>query len=299
VFLRRRFTVMIVPDAHARMRRFHLRGAQVAWLAAAAGALLLCALAVPLVSAWGFSATRELAKVRAERDQLADRSAEIDATLATVRAELQRFEQRTQTLATIAGLDLPSFGPAGQGLGRGVDSLDVVGRAELMQGEVAELTDRSALLERRLDTVEQALDAQSERLSRMPTVLPVRGLIGAGYAWRRDPFTGQRQFHRGLDISAPQGTPVRAPADGIVVKSERHQGYGNVLYVSHGDGTVTRYGHLLEFKVRAGQKVERGDVIALVGSTGRSTAPHLHYEVLVGGKQIDPMRYVMDEGLFY
>jgi len=299
VFFKRQFTVMVVPDAHARLRRFHLRGTHLAWATGVALLLFVLALAAPIFGLMNRGLSTKLSDVRDERDRLAERSAEIEATLSSLRTRMQTFERRTEKLATFAGLDLPSLGAEGQGIGRGVDGLETADRVDLLLGEAEELSDRTALIERRLDTVAQAIDSQSERLSRTPSILPIRGLIGAGFAWRRDPFTGRRQFHRGLDISAPQGTPVRAPGDGIVVKSERHQGYGNVLYLSHGDGVITRYGHLLEFKTRPGTKVSRGDVVGLVGSTGRSTAPHLHYEVLVQGRQVDPMRYVMDDGLFY
>ncbi len=299
MFFNRKFTVMVVPDAHARMRRFHLRGKHLAWAAAAAIFVAVLALSAPVLLVQSRSLSSEVSTLRDERDRLAERSADVEVTLSSLRTRLQTFERRTEKLATFAGLDLPSLGAEGQGIGLGVDGLETADRVDLLLGEAEELSDRTALLERRLDTVTQAIDTQSERLSRTPSILPIRGLIGAGFAWRRDPFTGRRQFHRGLDISAPQGTPVRAPADGIVVKSERHQGYGNVLYLSHGDGLITRYGHLLEFKARPGTKVKRGDVVGLVGSTGRSTAPHLHYEVLVHGRQVDPMRYIMDDGLFY
>jgi murein DD-endopeptidase MepM/ murein hydrolase activator NlpD len=144
--------------------------------------------------------------------------------------------------------------------------------------------------------VERELTERSERLARVPSLLPVPGLIGGGFGWRRDPFTGAKQFHRGVDLSAPPGTPVFAPADGIVLAADREGGYGNVLTISHGDGMVTRYGHLSAFKAKAGQEVRRGDTIALVGSSGRSTGPHLHYEVLLEGRQVDPMAYVLDEG---
>ncbi len=140
------------------------------------------------------------------------------------------------------------------------------------------------------------LSERSERFARVPSLLPVPGLIGGGFGWRRDPFTGAKQFHRGVDLSAPTGTLVFAPADGIVLAAERESGYGNVLTVSHGDGMVTRYGHLARFKVKPGHEVRRGDAIAVVGSTGRATGPHLHYEVLLEGRQVDPMAYILDEG---
>ncbi len=299
MFWRRHYTVMVVPDARANMKRFHLEGKHLALGLSGVAVILALAFAAPLLLAWGVRLDSRLAAVEAERDRLAENSASMEASLADLREKLDRFERRTEKLAALAGLDLPSVQSGGQGVGTGIENLAPRAKADVLAAEAEALHDRSDLVERRLETVERAIHSQSERLAHVPSIFPVRGLIGAGFGWRRDPFTGLRQFHRGIDISAPEGTPVRAPADGIVVKTERNGGYGKVLYISHGNGIVTRYGHLSAYRVRPGQKVRRGDVIALVGNTGRSTAPHLHYEVLVGGKQVDPMRYIMDDGLFY
>jgi murein DD-endopeptidase MepM/ murein hydrolase activator NlpD len=110
-----------------------------------------------------------------------------------------------------------------------------------------------------------------------------------------DPFTGGRDYHPGIDISAPLGTRVVAPADGVVVAVGRRGAYGNAIIIDHGYGVVTRYGHFEGFNVRAGQRVRRGDVIGFVGNTGRSNAPHLHYEVWLNDKLQDPIQYIIEE----
>jgi murein DD-endopeptidase MepM/ murein hydrolase activator NlpD len=290
---------MVVPDARGTMRRFHVRGTQLAWAAGVVALLAVMALAAPVFMTWNRGLASERDTLRAERDQLEARSAEVEQTLSELRTQLDLFEQRTEKLAFLAGLELPSLGLGAQGYSRGVDELGTSERVELFRSEASDLADAGTLLERRLETVEQAYGEQSERLSRIPSIVPVRGLIGSGFGWRRDPFTGRRQYHRGLDVSAPEGTPIHAPADGIVVKTETNGGYGKVIYISHGDGLVTRYGHVSAYKARPGQRVSRGDVVALVGNTGRSTAPHLHYEVLLQGKPVNPMKFISDEGLFY
>lgn len=294
---RRNFTVMVVPDARGGLRRFHVKGKQLAIGAAVVVLLAVLALISPVALFWGHSKSVDLASAQDERDMLSARARETEETIRSLRQELDHFEKRTEALATLAGLELPQLGGQAQGLAAGTEGLDDAERAELSRTESDELLDRSALLGRRLDSVEQVIGEQSNKLAKVPSILPVHGLLGSGFAWRRHPFTGRRQFHRGLDIAAPQGTPIVAPADGIVVKTERNGGYGNVLYISHGNGIVTRYGHLLEYKTRPGQKVSRGEVIGLVGNTGRSTGPHLHYEVLLNGEQVNPQNYVLD-GLF-
>ena len=107
---------------------------------------------------------------------------------------------------------------------------------------------------------------------------------------RKDPFTGQPDYHTGLDISADRGTPVRATADGTVESAGYQGNYGNAIVVAHGFGIGTRFGHLSQFAVRPGQKVKRGEVIGYVGATGRATSPHLHYEILINGQPINPLR---------
>lgn len=293
---RRHFTIMVVPDARAGLRRFQVKGSHLVLGAVAAAVVVALALALPAV-AWKAHATSErLETVSAERDRLAGNLEQVDGTLQDLMGRLDRFERRTDKLATLAGLDLP--GLAGQGLGAGTGQGSSEMLSSRLQREAEQLSDRSRLIGRRIDTVEELISERTERLARTPSILPVRGLLTSGFSWRRHPFTGRRQFHPGLDVAAPEGTPVHAPADGVVVKTERHGGYGKVLYISHGDGITTRYGHVAEYRTRPGEKIRRGDVIALVGNTGRSTGPHLHYEVLVHGKQVDPMKYVMDGGLF-
>ena len=296
MLFRRQFTIMILPDAHLRLRRLHLRGAHFIWALAVLGVVGGLAASAPLLGLWAGQLSGQLAEVREERDRLAERSQEIESTLADLRRKVDQFERRTEKMASLAGLNMPSLSHSGLGQPNGIANMAPALRADVLKSEAEDLSDRSALLERRLDVVERELTERSERLARVPSLLPVPGLIGGGFGWRRDPFTGAKQFHRGVDLSAPPGTPVFAPADGIVLAADREGGYGNVLTISHGDGMVTRYGHLSAFKAKAGEEVRRGDTIALVGSSGRSTGPHLHYEVLLEGRQVDPMAYVLDEG---
>ena len=123
----------------------------------------------------------------------------------------------------------------------------------------------------------------------------MRGYLSAAFGNRIDPFTGQRDFHPGLDISTPIGTRIQSPADGVVVSAAAKGAYGNAVVIDHGYGIVTRYGHLSGFNVKPGQRVRRGDIIGFVGSTGRSTGPHLHYEVWVRDQAQNPIQFILDE----
>ena len=127
----------------------------------------------------------------------------------------------------------------------------------------------------------------------IPSAEPVKGTaLTSGYGVRSDPFRGRAAMHAGIDLAAPLGTPIYATADAIVQRSEWVNGYGNLVELNHGRGIQTRYGHLSRSMVSAGQKVKRGDVIALMGSTGRSTGSHLHYEVRIDGKAVNPVPFM-------
>ena len=130
----------------------------------------------------------------------------------------------------------------------------------------------------------------------MPNTMPIEGWFSHGFGWRKDPFTGERDFHHGIDIVAPSGSAIAAPADGVVSRAGRFAQIGKSVDVAHGYGFVTRYAHLSDIHVRPGDRVRRGDILGLVGSTGRSTGPHLHYEVFRDGGRVNPWKYLGHSG---
>lgn len=127
--------------------------------------------------------------------------------------------------------------------------------------------------------------------------LPVAGRVTSGFGRRQDPITGEASTHSGLDVGAPAGTPIRVPAGGVVLSAGPKGGYGNAVEIDHGNGVVTLYGHAAEVLVSPGEFVQPGQEIATVGSSGRSTGPHLHFEVRVGGRPVDPSRVLKTYGL--
>jgi murein DD-endopeptidase MepM/ murein hydrolase activator NlpD len=145
-------------------------------------------------------------------------------------------------------------------------------------------------IENRLDAVRSDVEKRRSLADATPSIWPVAGWLTSSFGNRRDPFTGGRDFHPGLDISANHGDPVLAPAAGTVATADATGNYGNLVVLDHGFGIVTKYGHLARFGVTQGQQVNRGDVLGYVGSTGRSTSPHLHYEIWVNEKLTNPMR---------
>jgi murein DD-endopeptidase MepM/ murein hydrolase activator NlpD len=145
-------------------------------------------------------------------------------------------------------------------------------------------------IENRLDAVRNNVEKRRSLADATPSIWPVAGWLTSSYGNRRDPFNGSSDFHPGLDISATYGEPVLAPAAGIVSSAGAVGNYGNLVVIDHGFGIVTKFGHLSRFGVTNGQQVNRGDVLGYVGSTGRSTSPHLHYEIWVNDKLTNPMR---------
>jgi len=162
----------------------------------------------------------------------------------------------------------------------------------LTPGDAAFTVMRDVLgaIEIRLDAVRTGVERRRSLADATPSIWPVAGWLTSAFGNRRDPFTGGSDFHPGLDISASHGEEVLAPASGTVSMAGWNGSYGNMVVVDHGYGIVTKFGHLSRYGVMNGQQVNRGDVIGFVGSTGRSTSSHLHYEIWVNGKLTNPMR---------
>jgi murein DD-endopeptidase MepM/ murein hydrolase activator NlpD len=138
------------------------------------------------------------------------------------------------------------------------------------------------------------LKEQKSILASTPAIRPTDGWFSSGFGYRTSPFTNQREFHKGLDIGNRVGTPVIAPADGLVVFVGREGSLGKMIAINHGYNLTTRYGHLNKFRVKKGKYVKRGQVIAEVGTSGRSTGPHLHYEVHLNDVHVNPFSYILD-----
>ena len=147
-----------------------------------------------------------------------------------------------------------------------------------------------------LDEIAKLAKNKEQLLSAIPAIQPIKNSeltrMASGFGWRRDPFTKARKFHKGMDFTAKRGTPVYASGDGKITRADsRSSGYGKHIRIDHGYGYVSLYAHLNGYNVRRGQKVKRGDVIGFVGSTGRSQAPHLHYEIAKDGRKINPVNF--------
>ncbi len=166
--------------------------------------------------------------------------------------------------------------------------------ARKMHNFLDQLGTDARLEEVRQQEIIQSIRDRSNILARTPSIWPTEGWVTSTFGYRKSPFTGHRELHKGLDISAPTGTPVYATATGTIIREGLSQGYGKNIMIDHGNGVVTRYAHLSRYAVKKGQVIKRGELIAYVGNTGRSTGPHLHYEVRLNGIPVNPYRYILN-----
>lgn len=214
-------------------------------------------------------------------------------------ADLRSFEQRMRVLADLDDRVAMGHAPGEDQSLPLPASLDpeLADRLQILR---TSLNHAEAEVEFRLDgfeEAEEALETKRESFAHIPSVLPAEGWISAAFGHRDDPFTGRRAFHKGIDVAANRGTDIVASARGVVTFSGRNGSYGNQVRIDHGNGYVTSYSHNDRNLVRRGEPVERGDAIALVGSTGRSTSSHVHYEVIYEGKRLNPWRFLIPDGV--
>jgi murein DD-endopeptidase MepM/ murein hydrolase activator NlpD len=288
------YTLIVVPHAKARFRKVQVSVRLMKWVAGAVATVTLVVMAVLVHYSRIAFEVHELRSLRAENNELRQRTLAYEQNAGKLQSKLEHLQSMVTKLGIMAGLEQALPGDASAGVGGPIGSVETatapVGAPALlsMDRELTSLTARSAELE-------TFYKDQHTLLASTPSVWPVRGYLSASFGNRADPFTGQRDFHPGIDISTPIGTRVTAPADGLVVSCAEKGAYGNTIIVDHGFGIVTRYGHLSGFNVKPGQQVRRGDVIGFVGSTGRSTGPHLHYEVWVRDQAQNPIHYILDE----
>jgi murein DD-endopeptidase MepM/ murein hydrolase activator NlpD len=167
-------------------------------------------------------------------------------------------------------------------------------RVSLLRDEAGQLAEIASTRAVSLEKLVEALEGKRDRLESTPSIWPAKGWLTSRFGMRISPFTGRPQFHAGLDIAAAPGTEIVAPARGTVTFAGKRGPLGNSLTIDHGHGVHTVYGHTQKILVKRGQKVERGQVIATLGNSGRSTGPHLHYVVEIAGKTKNPLDYIFD-----
>ncbi|PID81611.1 hypothetical protein CSA17_00810 [bacterium DOLJORAL78_65_58] len=304
--LKSSYNFIYMPDGEGNTRV--LRVPRVAIVGAFLLLLTLTLLAVLYFAGVGMGAGwwPDSSELKTENALLRERVEDLEGEVGAMRVAMDEAFDYQQVLSTAVGvrpLDAETFA-AGVG-GRSASLIRPGEDIELASAGVGELTrlgDEIKLLVRQARIQKQGYKAMLDTLAaretmrdRIPSIRPLdTGWVSSRFGRRNDPFTGRGRFHHGLDFSVPKGTEVRATADGTVILVQQQRGLGKVVKVDHGDDVVTVYGHLDAFDVQKGDKVRRGQVIARSGNTGRSTAPHLHYEVRLGGRSVNPLPYILD-----
>lgn len=222
--------------------------------------------------------------------------------LGELQARMMRLDAQNQRLAKLAGeneqkiVNNPHLKPLGglQQDGRGGPLVRSHAMSEIeLKAAILELTEAVDARDDYMNKIEAKILQKSVLKDMLPNSSPVDAAFNSSsYGWRIDPFNGNKAFHEGLDFTANTGTNIRAAADGIVSSAERTPDYGNIVKIDHGSGLETRYAHASKLLVKAGERVVKGQVVAQVGSTGRSTGPHLHYEIRLNGNPLDPRQYL-------
>jgi murein DD-endopeptidase MepM/ murein hydrolase activator NlpD len=291
------YTLIVVPHAKARFRKFQVSARLLRRAAWTAGIVTLVIAGILTHYIRLSIDSVELKRLRAENSTLRDRAQQYEANTRSLETKIKQFQSVVNKLGVMAGVEktIPDENTGGVGGATGIESVAPSKGRDVGPEMLREMDKTLSSLSERSTQLEAFYQDQKMLLASTPSVWPVHGYLSAGFGNRIDPFTGLKDFHPGIDISTPAGTRILAPADGIVVSCGVKGGYGNAIQVDHGYDVVTRYGHLDAFAVKPGQRIHRGDLLGYVGSTGRSTAPHLHYEVWVRDQAQNPIQFILDE----
>jgi murein DD-endopeptidase MepM/ murein hydrolase activator NlpD len=245
----------------------------------------------------------ELARLRQETQVQKSQIQFFSGKIEDLERQVSKLKDFDKKIRIIANLEKEQATPPMVGVG-GPSSSDIRerlkserddnGLIQQMRTDIERLQSEATSREESFSELEKLLQDKKEMLSHTPSIWPTLGWVTSAFGFRTNPFTGLTQMHEGLDISNRVGTAVVAAADGIVSDIGSDSVHGKVMVVSHGFGMMTRYSHLSKITGRVGQKVKRGDKIAEVGTTGRTTGPHLHYEIKLNGIPVNPMRYILN-----
>ncbi len=246
------------------------------------------------------------AQLERENARLAEELGRLHGQLSTLSDTLSHIAERDARIRLLANLEPndPSVQQAGIGGPKTANPDEasllragVLGRrADEIRVDLGALIRRANLLAASFNQAHDSLEQHRDRLAAMPSIMPTTGWLSSAFSSMREhPILHIQRPHEGIDVSAPMGAPIQSPAGGTIVSAGWESGYGNVIEIDHGFGIVTKFAHCSKLLFRTGQHVSRGQVIAEVGSTGLATGPHLHYEVHVNGKPVDPLRYVLPD----
>ncbi len=291
-------SIIIVPHHKGKAKTISVSKKTIKTLSGI-GICFLLAIIVFLVEYFTMNVTRTKYKELVQDNTRKEETlAQYKNTIAELENTIEHFENYAKKLNIIAGLKSPEVLKE-IGIGSGTSNDQESHPTTLSQGANPNILDtvnqKAEGVEQNLNTLVHFFENQSVRLAGTPSVSPTKGYWVSPYGWRDDPITGKRTFHKGVDIATYFGNPVVTTADGVIIQTRRDKIGGNTIKISHLGGFTTIYCHLSKFMVRPGQKVKRGDVIGLIGKTGKALGPHVHYEIRLNGKSLNPYYYILEE----
>lgn len=302
---KRRWTLVLVPHGSEPSRIVEVSYGVLRLVAGAFGGLVVLGLLAGYATVSHTTDLSHAARLQQENASLAREIGELHGRLATLADTLTRISQRDARIRVLANLD--PIDPQVQAAGIGgpaspelaVAGLTGVGRRTAdIRVDLGALIRRANLLASSFKEAADSLALHTARLAATPSIMPTQGWLSSAFSsMRTHPILHMARPHEGIDVSAPMGSPIEAPAAGVVTDAGWETGYGNTITIDHGFGIITKFAHASKLLVRNGQRVSRGQRIALVGNSGLATGPHLHYEVRVNGRPVNPLKYVLPEGV--
>jgi murein DD-endopeptidase MepM/ murein hydrolase activator NlpD len=315
------FTVMIIPEKTAVVRKFLIPS----WLASSLrfGGAILAVLIIVMIANYGYvmNEVSENNELRMENRRLRQQVQTFRNKMDTLNSNVERVKTLSTKLRVITGSEdrggaqalMKNIPDSSQNIAQNKSGLpseialiseeleprdperEVLKKQYLeLDAQITTLTAQALTLEQTLQDQYESLVDQKAFLSAIPTRKPAVGYFTSGFGIRRAPIGGKIKMHEGLDIANHPGTPIKAAADGVIAFADGKAGYGQTVIIDHGYGVETLYAHTAKILVKKGAKVKRGEAIALLGNSGRSTGPHLHYEVKVNGLPVDPLTYILE-----
>ena len=300
---KRRWTVVLVPHGSEPSRIVEVSYTVLKVAASLCVAVVVVSLLLGYASISRSVDLSRATRLEQENALLAAQLGELHGRVRNLSDTLQSIAQRDQRIRVLANLTPldPQVRAAGIGGPAGtMTAAHVSGplgrRADAIRVDISALIRRANLLSTSFREAADSLASHSDRLAAMPSIMPTQGWLTSAFSSMREhPILHIARPHEGIDVSAPMGSPIEAPAAGRVISAGWESGYGNVVTIDHGYGIVTKFAHASKLFVRKGQRVARGQRIALVGNSGLATGPHLHYEVHVNGRPVDPLHYVLPD----
>lgn len=295
------FQVLVIPDDNGAIKEISISRILINSILSVLGVLVL---GLSFYSYGYYSKSVDevqLQSLQNENLALISKLKDVKGNIQTLSFEIVALNRADDMLRVLADLpeiheDIRQVGVGGPDLSRINSSDQKISSTTRMLTEkifidVDKLLREAKLQEASFTQIQDKLAGDKDKFARIPTIQPTYGYLTAGYGYRRHPFTGRREFHHGLDIANREGTPIYGTGGGVVEYTGVQRAYGQMIIINHGYGYKTLYAHLSKIMVRQGQKIKRGDMIAKMGTTGRSTGPHLHYEVIKNKKRTNPVLY--------